>query len=83
MENEEQEKTVDVVVQEYEKKLQEQKDDYEKKLKEEQENHNQEIRSIISGRTSPKVENPVGEEEEEQDFFTKEIEKTKKNLKLK
>ena len=81
MENEE--KSVDVIVQEYEKKLQEQKDDYEKRLKDEQEKHNQEIRSIISGKKE--LQNPVGEEdeEEEKDFFTIEIEKTKKNLKLK
>ena len=79
---EDEEKSVDVIVQEYEKKLQEQKEIYEKQLKEEQEKHNNEIRSIISGRKEP--QNPVGEEEEEEkDFFANEIEKTMKNLKLK
>lgn len=78
----EEEKTLDVVVQEYEQKLEQQKQDYEKKISELQENHNQEIRSIISGRKVPQVK---GEPQEEQpkDFFTDEIEKTEKLLKIK
>ena len=78
---EDEEKTVDIVVQEYEQKLTElenQKNEEIKKLKEE---HAQEVRAIISGRKQPQ-EKPTEDEEEDKDFFTKEIEKTKKNLKL-
>lgn len=81
MENEE--KTIDVVVQEYEQKLQQQKDDYEKKLKEQQETHNQEIRSIISGRKNPSQEKTSRQEEDDdKDFFETELDKTLKNLKI-
>ncbi len=79
----EEEKTIDVVVQEYEQKLQQQKEDYEKKLAEQQENHNQEIRAIISGRKNPKDVGKPEKEEPEKDFFTTEIEKTEKLLKIK
>ena len=78
---EDEEKTVDIVVQEYEQKLtdlENQKNEEIKKLKEE---HAQEVRAIISGRKQPQ-EKPTEDEEEDKDFFTKEIEKTKKNLKL-
>ena len=78
----EEEKTLDVVVQEYEQKLEQQKLDYEKKISELQENHNQEIRSIISGRKVPQVKGEP-QEEQEKDFFTDEIEKTEKLLKIK
>lgn len=78
----EEEKTLDVVVQEYEQKLEQQKLDYEKKISELQENHNQEIRSIISGRKVPQVKDEP-QEEQPKDFFTDEIEKTEKLLKIK
>lgn len=78
----EEEKTIDVVVQEYEEKLQKQQEDYEKKITELKETHNQEIRSIISGRKTPQ-EVGIEKEEEKKDFFTEEIEKTRKKLKIK
>ena len=79
---EQEEKTVDIVVQEYEQKLTElenQKNEEIKKLKEE---HAQEVRAIISGRKNPQEIKPTENEEEEKDFYTREIEKTKKKLKL-
>lgn len=78
----EEEKTIDIVVQEYEQKLEKQKQSYEEKLKEEKENHAKEIREIISGRKIPQENKPT-EEQEEKGFFATELEKTKQKLKLK
>lgn len=79
----EEEKTIDVVVQEYEEKLEQQKKDYEEKLAKEKELHNQEIRAIISGRKNPKENVGNQEKDEPKDFFATEIEKTEKLLKIK
>lgn len=79
----EEEKTIDVVVQEYEEKLEQQKKDYEEKLLKEKELHNQEIRAIISGRKNPPENVGTSKQEEPKDFFTTEIEKTEKLLKIK
>lgn len=85
MENEE--KTVDVVVQEYEQQIAELKQEHEKELLKIKEEHKQEIRSIISGRKNPsETSKKVGNEEddeEEKGFFETELDKTRKNLKLK
>lgn len=76
------EKTIDIVVQEYEQKLENQRKEYEQKIKDQDEKHSKEIRAILSGKNSLVQEKPT-EEDEEKDFITLEIEKTKKNLKLK
>ena len=79
----EEEKTIDIVVQEYEEKLKAKEKEVEETIARLKEEHAQEIRSIISGRTTPKSEKSTEEEEEEEkDFFTKEIEKTKAKLKI-
>ena len=68
------EKTLDVVIA-----------DYENKIKELKEQHIKEIKTILSGRNqeSSNSKNVGNDENEPKDFFTKEIEKTKEKLKLK
>ena len=76
-------KTLDTVVAEYEQKLKEKDEELNKKIEDLNKQHIEEIKSIISGRKTV-VEKEVGKEKEEQkDFFTEEIEKTKKKLKIK
>lgn len=79
----EEEKTIDVVVQEYEDKITTLNSEHAEELKKLKEEHAKEIRAIISGRKS--IPENVGnqEEKEEKDFFTTEIEKTRKKLKIK
>lgn len=78
----EEEKTIDVVVQEYEDKITTLNSEHAEELKKLKEEHAKEIRAIISGRKNPQ-EKGEPEEEEEKDFFTEEIEKTEKLLKIK
>ena len=75
------EKTVDIVIQEYEQKMKQKEENYKKELQALKEENAKVVRAIISGRQSPQIQNPT-EEDEDKDFFTEEIEKTKKNLKL-
>ena len=75
------EKTIDIVVQEYEEKLKEQEKLKQEEIAKIREEHAQEIRAILSGKQIPQ-EKPT-EEEEEKGFIATEIEKTKKKLKLK
>ena len=77
----EDEKTVDIIVQEYEQKLQDLEETKNKEIANLKEEHAQEIRAIISGRQNPQIEKPT-EDEEEEDFFTKNLKQTRKNLKL-
>ena len=79
------EKTVDVIVQEYEQKITNLEEEHKKEIAKLQEEHKQEIRSIISGRKNPtEVSKNVGNEEtEEKGFFETELDKTLKKLKLK
>ena len=79
----EEEKTIDVVVQEYEDKITTLNSEHAEELKKLKEEHAQEIRAIISGRKNPKENVGNQEKDEPKDFFTTEIEKTEKLLKIK
>ena len=76
------EKTLDVVVSEYEKKLEKQRETYESQIRVINENHAKEIRAILSGEKID-TSKTGKKDDEEKSFFAKEIEKTKEKLKLK
>lgn len=80
----EEEKTIDIVVAEYEKKLQEEKEKHEKEVNDLKKTHAEEVKSILSGRkTFGQKEVGKQDEDEKESFLDTEIKKTKKILKIK
>lgn len=79
----EEEKTIDIVVQEYEEKIKNLNEENEQKIKDLKEEHAKEIRMILTGKKIDTSKNVGNEEEQKEDFFTSEIRKTKKLLKIK
>lgn len=80
----EEEKTVDIVVAEYEQQISDLKAEHEKEISDLKKLHAQEVKGILSGKkiSNPNSKNVGNEEEEKKSFLETEIDKTKKLLKL-